>query len=336
MNSFRHLHQATSVGVAAVAGLALAAGCCTKDYRTASYRTRTHHSYASAPAQETYTTREQAPPPTGRTEANNMVVPLFEEKVNVGKREVESGSVRLKKVVKTETINQPIELRHEELVIDRDNGTAQGGNQVLAQPFKEEETVIQLKREVPVIEKQTASAGQVVVQTRSAATQTNIQSEVRREDIDIDRRGNTQNVIIGQNVQRSVRVSESTGAGETAGGQASGTGASVQTGVAITDPTTLTSDASQWTGKQVQFSGLKVRRVIGDRVIVLDSGNREHLYVCNKEGAASVKSGDIVNVTGYIKTSSESRPEELKGEAAQELSSRPYYIEAEKIEVSNK
>jgi len=328
------------VGVAAIAGLALASGCCTRSYKTASYRTH-HQAYASAPVRESYETREQAPPPTGRVEANanNMVVPLFEEKVNVGKREVESGSVRLRKVVKTETINQPIELRHEELVIDRENGTARGGNQVLAQPFQEQETVIRLKSEVPVIEKQTTPIGEVVVQTRSAAQQTNIQAEVRREDIDIAKQGNTQNVIIGQNVHASVHVSDASGGAETTSGQTSGAEASVQAGAVITDPATLStsSDASQWAGKQVQFSGLKVRRVIGDRIVVLDSGNNQPLCVYNKEGAASFNAGDLVNVTGYIKSSSESRPDSsLNGEAARQLSSRPFYIEADKVEVSNK
>jgi len=341
MNSFRHLNYATSLGVAGIAGLALLGGCCTKNYQSASYRPRAHASYATASAQESYTTREEAPTPTGRAETSasaNMVVPLYQESLNVGKREVESGSVRIRKVVKTETVNQPIELRHEELVIDRDNGTAQSGNKVLAQPFQEEETVIRLKREEAVVEKQTSPAGEIVVQTRSAAHQTNIQAEVRHEDIDIDRRGNTQNVIIGQNVQRSVRVTESSGAAETAGGQATGAGASAQATV-ITDPATLTasSDAAQWSGRQVQFSGLKVRRVIGDRLLVVDAGNRRHLYIISNEQAAQAKTGDLVNVSGYIKASADSRSATgLSAEAAQEISSRPFYIEAQKVEVSNK
>jgi len=170
-----------------------------------------------------------------------------------------------------------------------------------------------------VIEKQTSPAGEVVVQTRSAALQTNIQSEIRREDIDIARQGNTGNVIIGQNVSRSVRVTESSGAGETAGGQTTGAGASVQAGAVITDPTTLSasSDTSQWNGKQVQFSGLKVRRVVGERLIVLDAGNRQHLYVVSKEQTAPVKTGDIVNITARSRSSAESVPSlPLSGEAA--------------------
>ena len=325
MNSFRYLHRATSVGFAAFTGLALATGCCTKKTTTASYHTQP----ASYAAMET--TAEPAPAPTptptGRTEGgSNMVVQLYEEKVNVGKREVE-GSVRLKKVVKTETINQPIELRHEELVIERESGGAAQGEKALGQPFQEQETVIRLKNEVPVVEKQTTATGQIVVNRRSSATQTNIQTQARREDINIDRQGNTENVTIGQNVQSS---GASSGAAETPSGKAAGAGASAS----ITDPTSLnSSDASQLVGKRVQLSGLKVRNVMGDKVIVLDGGNDRQIYVFNKEGSASCKPGDIVNVNGSIKASADAAS---AGEAAQELSSRPYYIEAEKIEVSNK
>jgi len=257
-----------------------------------------------------------------------MVVPLYEEKINVGKREVESGSVRLKKVVKTETVNQPIELRHEELVIDRESGNATAqGNKVLDQPFQEGETVIRLKSEVPVVEKQTTTSGQVVLQTRSSSIQTNIQGEVRREDIAIDRKG--ENVIIGQNVQGAGQAGAAVGAAETSSGQASGT-----SGAVITDPSMLSAstDASRWNGKQVQFSGVKVRHVIGDKVIVLDGGGNNKIYCYNKEGAVSVKTGDLVSVTGTIKTSADSSA----GQNAQELASAPYYIDADKVEVSNK
>jgi len=327
MNSFRHVYRATSVGVAAVAGLALASGCCTKSYKTASYHKQESYAVAETPP-------AAAPTPTGRTEggAGTMVVPLYEEKINVGKREVETGSVRLKKIVKTETVNQPIELRHEELVIDRESGNAAAqGNKVLDQPFQGGETVIRLKSEVPVVEKQTTTSGQVVVQTRSSSIQTNIQGEIRREDIDIDRKG--ENVIIGQNVQGSAQPGAAVGAAETSGGQTTGASASVQAGV-ITDPAMLSasSDASQWSGKQVQFSGVKVRRVIGDKVVVLDGGNGQQIYCYNKDQSATCKTGDLVNVKGTIKTSADSSV----GDAAQQLASAPFYIQADQIEVSNK
>ena len=321
MNSFRHVYRASSVGVAAIAGLALASGCCTKSYKTASY-----HQTSGAYAETTTTAQpEPAPAPTGRTEVaagagTNMVVPLYEEKINVGKREVDSGSVRLKKIVKTETVNQPIELRHEELIIERQSGSsATAGSKLLDQPFQEGETVVTVKSEVPVVEKQITTSGQVVLQTRATTTQTNIQGEVRREDIAIDRQGST----------------EGTGASESPSGK--GAGASAQAGVqvgVITDPAMLSTsgDPSKWNGKDVQFSGVKVKRVIGDKIIVLDGGGNKQIYCYNKEASAALNTGDIVNVSGKIKTSADSS----LGQAAQELASAPYYIDADKVEVSNK
>jgi uncharacterized protein (TIGR02271 family) len=319
MKSFRHLYRATSIGVAGIAGLALAGGCCTKSYKSASYQT-SQPTYAETPAPAP----EPAPTPTGRMETN-MVVPLFQESLAVGKREVDTGdTVKLRKVIKTETVSQPIELRREELVIDRDSSAGASGNQVLTQPFQEGETVIRLKREEAVVEKQTTSAGSIVLQTRSTSTQTNIQAQVRREDIDIDK-GNSQNVIIGQNVHSSASAS---GASESAGGQAKGAGA----GGTITDPAPLTAsgDVSQWIGQPVLLSGMKVSKVT-DTVVVVDAGNKRQIsIVCSEQ--PTCKPGDTISIAGKIKASSDSG---LSGDAAKEISARPCYIDAVKVEVSN-
>jgi len=333
MKSVKNLGN-SALTLAGVAGLALAGGCCTSGHHSAYYHHRAAPAYASSMP-------EQPPPPppsppaepqpTGRSEsAGNVTVPLYQESIKVGKREVEAGSVRLKKIVKTETVNQPVELRHEELVIDRESGAsqpAQSQNQALGQPFQQGETVIRLKREEAVVEKQTTPAGQIVVQTRSTALQTNIQAEVRREDIDIVKEGNPQNVIIGQNVQGSAGA----GAAESSGGQTTGASSS---GL-ITDPNALsaTSDASTLTGRQVQLSGLKVRRTIGDKLLVLSGGQGSQIYVLNTEQGSTLKEGDTVSVTGTVKPTSGDTG--LSGEAAQELSGKPFYIQAQKVEVSN-
>ena len=54
-----------------------------------------------------------------RQPAEEASVKLTEEQVKVGKREVTAGGVRLRKFIRTETVNQPVELRREELVIER-------------------------------------------------------------------------------------------------------------------------------------------------------------------------------------------------------------------------
>src|SRR5690242_1381421 len=246
-----------TLAITALTTVALVGGCCTERTQRTAY-------YSRHPAYARETTVQPPPSPTGRetgvAQANTgMVVPLYEESINVGKREVETGQVRLKKIVKTETVNVPVQLRREEVVIDRDNninGSAQ--NQVLAQRFQEQETTIPLKREEAVVEKEVKPTGQIVVQTRYAELQTNVQAEVRKEDIDIAKQGNAENVIIGQNVHASV------GGAESPGGQAS---AEVTSSGPITDITVLTSndrDYSRFANRPVEFQDVKVRKIIGD------------------------------------------------------------------------
>src|SRR5262249_9481340 len=151
----------STLTVVTLASLALIAGCCSGKHTGGTAYYSTPAPVATTPAPET----QYVAAPAG----TNMVVPLYAEQLNVGKREIDNGSVTLKKIVKTETVNQPVELRREELVIERQSGGAavQGQPAFTGQPFQEQETTIHLKREVAVVEKATAQSGQVVLSTRS-------------------------------------------------------------------------------------------------------------------------------------------------------------------------
>jgi stress response protein YsnF len=310
--------------MAGMATLALVGGCCaTRSSEHASYYSRTP-AYAGGTVQE-----EQTQTSTVQGGNENMVVPLYAESVNVGKREVDSGAVTLKKIVKTETVNVPVELRREEVTINRENGaTGPGPNQVLAQPFQGGETTIQLKREEPVIEKQQMPAGQIVVQKRFATEQKNVQAEVRKEDIDIAKHGNTGNVIIGENVHASVGASGGAGS---PGGEVSATASSSGPITDITVVTSPSAEVSTFANRPVEFSSLKVHRVIGDRVIVLSGDNGQDVYVVAKEGQPNFTPGQTVTITGTVKAASEANTD-LTGDAAQALRSQRCYIEATKIE----
>ena len=81
---------------------------------------------------------------------NEWSLPLYSESLRVGKREVENGSVRLHKVVRTENASQPIDLRRETVVIDREafdqarrDATAGQPND-LGMAFQEKEITIDL------------------------------------------------------------------------------------------------------------------------------------------------------------------------------------------------
>lgn len=154
--------------------LALAGGCCSKS--GSAYSSSTPVGYSGGP-EESETASAQS---MGET---NTVIPLYKESVSVGTRQVPAGQVTVKKIVKTETVNQPVELRHEEVVIERQPAGSQPATPDMSQAFQEQQTVIPLSKDEPVISKQTESAGQVVVKKNSQAEQQNIQTQVRSEDV---------------------------------------------------------------------------------------------------------------------------------------------------------
>ena len=114
-------------------------------------------------------------------------VPLSEEEVKVGKRTVRAGEVNLQKKVSTEQVNVPVELKREDVVIERvpAHETEPAGKE----PFKEERVEVPLSREEPVVEKETRVVGGVRVRKTEGTERETIQENVRREDVDIDETG---------------------------------------------------------------------------------------------------------------------------------------------------
>jgi len=129
----------------------------------------------------------------GRTEQAGATVQLREEQLKIGKREVEAGGVRLRKIVRTETVNQPVELKREEIVVERVSGkemrektaSACGGTG----SFEEQDIYIPLRREEPVVEKQSFVREEVRVSKKSETERQTVSQQVRKEDVDIQRSG---------------------------------------------------------------------------------------------------------------------------------------------------
>ena len=107
--------QVTVVTLGA-AGL-VAAGCSTKS-KEGSY-TYNAPPYSAASGGTAETSESQSGSSASGQTSSNAVIPLYKEAVTVGTRQVDDGTVRLHKVVKTETVNQPVQLRTESVVIDR-------------------------------------------------------------------------------------------------------------------------------------------------------------------------------------------------------------------------
>lgn len=124
--------------------------------------------------------------PSQTTTGEQTSIPLHEEQIRVGKREVETGGVRLRKIVRTETVNQPVEVKREDVVIER---VPPGQRTPSKEAFKNDELFIPLRREEPVMEKQTRVTGEVRARKTTATERQNVAGEVRKEDVEVEREG---------------------------------------------------------------------------------------------------------------------------------------------------
>jgi stress response protein YsnF len=111
-----------------------------------------------------------------------LVVPVCEEKVTVDKRDTDV-MVTVRKVVKTEQVNVPLSLRRETVVVERLPG---GSSDECKGEFGEKQFTIQLKREIPVIEKKVVSAGRVVVKKRTATITKQVSEVSRKEEVVVE------------------------------------------------------------------------------------------------------------------------------------------------------
>jgi uncharacterized protein (TIGR02271 family) len=125
--------------------------------------------------------------PTRETGGDTVEVPLSEEEVKVGKRTVGAGEVKLHKTVTTEQVNVPVELKHEDIVVER--VAAHEVESSGTEPFREERIKVPLSREEPVVEKETRVTGGVRARKTQGVEQETIRENIRREDVDVDESG---------------------------------------------------------------------------------------------------------------------------------------------------
>lgn len=116
-------------------------------------------------------------------------IPLHEERVNVGKQAVETGQVHLRKVVKTETREIPVELTRERINIERlgrDELRGTFSGRAWKDAFREESITMTERREEPVIEKSRELVGGVRATKEVDTERRNVQATVRRDAVEVD------------------------------------------------------------------------------------------------------------------------------------------------------
>ena len=117
---------------------------------------------------------------TGNTEE---VIPLSEETLQVGKREVDRGTTRIRRYVVERPVEEQIRLRDETVSVFRRPATA---TTVGADAFREQEIVVQETGEEAVVGKTAHVVEEVVVQKGVQERVEAVHDTVRREEIEVE------------------------------------------------------------------------------------------------------------------------------------------------------
>ena len=124
------------------------------------------------------------------TDKDHVEVALTEESVKVGKRTVDAGQVRLRKIIRTEVVNQPVEIRHEDVVIERVSADQVHAGTATSN-FQEEVIDVPLTREEVVVSKEAHVTGAVRLHKTEGVEQQSVSETIRKEDVEVVRDGKT-------------------------------------------------------------------------------------------------------------------------------------------------
>jgi len=110
---------------------------------------------------------------------------LAEEQLAVGKRQTSAGEVELRTVVDTERVQEQVQLRHDEVSVERrpitDPSSVSGQTQV-----DENEIRIPIMEEQVVMQKVLVPREEIIVRKNAVVENQTVQADVRRERLEVD------------------------------------------------------------------------------------------------------------------------------------------------------
>jgi uncharacterized protein (TIGR02271 family) len=115
-------------------------------------------------------------------------LPVVEEKLAVGKREVETGGVRVHRRVTERPVQEQVNLREEHVHVER-RPVDRPASSDMAGAFQEGTMEVRAKSEEPVVEKRARVTEEVVVNKDVEQRTETVQGTVRRSDVDVEQTG---------------------------------------------------------------------------------------------------------------------------------------------------
>jgi uncharacterized protein (TIGR02271 family) len=115
------------------------------------------------------------------------VIPVAEEELHVGKREVNRGRVRLHSRVVERPVSEQVSLREEHVQVERRpvSGTTQAGT-LAGDPFQERTIEVEERGEEAVVSKETRVVEEVVVRKEADQRTETISDTVRKTEVDVE------------------------------------------------------------------------------------------------------------------------------------------------------
>ncbi|MBV9890816.1 MAG: YsnF/AvaK domain-containing protein, partial [Rhizobacter sp.] len=114
--------------------------------------------------------------------------PVVEEEIEVGKRAVSGGAVRVVSRVVSRPVSESVELRREEAVVERRRVDREASPDD-AQAFQERTIEVQELAEQPVVQKTAHVVEEVVVGKRVSTDTQQVEDTVRRTEVNVERVG---------------------------------------------------------------------------------------------------------------------------------------------------
>lgn len=158
------------------------------DARGAQYATSSNYSQSDATASQataSMSTQERDLSRANLTDRGEAVIPVMEEELQVGKREVERGGVRVRSHVIERPVEEVVRLREERVRVER-----RPVNRLITdadmQAFREGAIEVTEMAEVPVISKQARVVEEVVVGKNVEEHTETVRDTVRRTDVEVD------------------------------------------------------------------------------------------------------------------------------------------------------
>ncbi|HEY0040014.1 MAG TPA: PRC and DUF2382 domain-containing protein [Flavisolibacter sp.] len=123
-----------------------------------------------------------------KQQSNDEVIPVIKEELEIGKREVETGAVRLRSRVVEEHVSEDINLRQERVNVDRTDVD----RSATADDLRRAETEVEMREreEVPVVHKEARVVEEISLNKEVTERDEVIKDTVRNTEVDISRNDN--------------------------------------------------------------------------------------------------------------------------------------------------